>query len=499
MQPHVRLPRWTTRLTWARTLVLPPFALAAVALALLVAPSSAAARGLLVHPLSFLDLAIACEKRALHSDGEHAARLLDDLCIPMLREALFDLESEVAPDEPAGTALDSLRAAIKDAITHDSVASSAARAGASGQHRHYVDDALHAGIASKTVAVAALNHLPPPTAAGGGSSTSGGGGSSASRASVKELLDLAIACEQRAIDSSNPQAERLLDDLCIPMLREALFDDLEEEPASTALDSLRAEIQNAIHKDGRAAGAAHAGASHSVGTNLEEAIASKLAALQALNHLRPPRRCDLAGELCFQPYQRCFNGAVCIMTGANGSAGPSGPAGPTGPTGNTGATGPTGSTGPGGGQGPAGPTGPTGNTGATGNMGATGPTDWMAGAYIAGATNTTLFAAVTGVSQPTSQSLFVTLQSPSNSIHVSNENVFVYQPVPPGSFATFTLDVNGADSPLACQIPAAGQSCSDNSHVVNVPGGSSLVEKIAVTGGPLSNGTMANFNMTTGP
>jgi collagen type VII alpha len=180
-------------------------------------------------------------------------------------------------------------------------------------------------------------------------------------------------------------------------------------------------------------------------------------------------------------------------TGAMGATGPTGATGLTGATGPTGATGLTGATGPTGALGAMGETGPTGATGATGDTGPTGPTGPTGTAACVAADSIALSGGTNGANVGTvvsNYSSLLSLANPSTSATngisavicggtLSNFAVSLSGAPDNGSSGTqsytFTVNVNGVNTALACTISELATSCSNpgsialaSSQTVNV-------------------------------
>lgn len=174
-------------------------------------------------------------------------------------------------------------------------------------------------------------------------------------------------------------------------------------------------------------------------------------------------------------------------------AGPTGPTGAAGAAGAAGATGPTGAAGAAGATGPTGPAGPTGPTGAAGAAGATGPTGpsfmphyfrLTGTAYpadtwgfpwnsAAGNAATAAGGGTPAIRTGTLQNLRV--RTISGNVSVAN--------------ATFTVQVNGADTAITCTIASGASSASDLTHTAAVNVGDLVSVKITGNGTTLPSVT----------
>lgn len=181
-----------------------------------------------------------------------------------------------------------------------------------------------------------------------------------------------------------------------------------------------------------------------------------------------------------------------------GAPGAAGAKGATGASGATGATGAPGATGPAGPKGDAGDVGPAGPAGA-GDLLASGR---ITGAAVNGLQPSTLYGAPIGVSVAASSASGVETLSPNRATHASALAVrLTLAPCTdalspgncgvPGS-ATATLQVNGADTSVACSIAYPAVTCDSGAAAVAVPAGSRLAIKLsgALLGAPGN----ANYN-----
>src|SRR5262249_37736389 len=130
-------------------------------------------------------------------------------------------------------------------------------------------------------------------------------------------------------------------------------------------------------------------------------------------------------------------------TGARGATAGSGPAGPTGQRGPTGI----------GATGPTGPTSPAGGTGAQGPPGPTGPSEGQQGFFSSGAANISVRGFVGGVGADSGGSAETNVQQVLQlGTSYSSMACAVATAPATGVTATFTLRVDGANTPLSCSI-----------------------------------------------
>ena len=161
-------------------------------------------------------------------------------------------------------------------------------------------------------------------------------------------------------------------------------------------------------------------------------------------------------------------------TGATGATGATGPTGPTGATGVTGATGPTGATGATGATGPIGAIGLQGPAGTNGTDGAQGPQGIQgipgpAGptgpsgsgvVALAGSSGTSSIGNVTtyaGIAAVNGTETVVAFPIP---IAGNVSGLYARKSATGGRDFTYTLRINGADSPFNCSVSGNTVACS---------------------------------------
>ena len=189
--------------------------------------------------------------------------------------------------------------------------------------------------------------------------------------------------------------------------------------------------------------------------------------------------------------QQCSPLETPIQWNVQGQPGAAGPQGPAGPQGMPGPQGPMGNPGPKGEQGPAGDTGeqgPQGEPGAQGPAGATGP-QGPAGPASHGVLMAKMaapnkaahvflsFASSGAVTEADAQ-----LLTPDVAITISH--LAVRSEISATASATFTvaLRVDGADTGLACTIPAGATTCNSGSGTIVVPPASFVSLGLTTTG-----------------